>query len=190
MITIVALLGNIGHEYARTRHNLPWMLIDFLSFSSHLVWKEKFKGQYARHSVAGRIIYIIKPHTFMNRCGESIRAALHFFKTTPEELLVIHDDSELDFAQIDFKINGGLAGHNGLKSLVSSLGTKDFKRMRLGISHPSHGSLSSYVLGSFSPDESAILPRYLESGAEALEYCLEQGFPSALKKYQKKKLID
>ncbi|MBN2535151.1 MAG: aminoacyl-tRNA hydrolase [Spirochaetales bacterium] len=189
MIDIIAFLGNTGKQYAYTRHNLPWILIDYLSSSPGLVWKEKFHGAYTFYPAAERKIILVKPHTYMNKSGECIQKVLHFFKTLPGQLLVIHDDTELDFAQIDFKSGGGLSGHNGLRHLVSSIGTKDFKRMRLGISRPSHGNLSSYVLGVFNPDESAVLPRYLVNAAEALEYCISHGFESAREKFQKKYVL-
>ena len=189
MITIIALLGNPGKHYARTRHNLPWMLIDFLSFSGDLVWKTKFKGLFAQCQIKGKNIILLKPHTYMNKSGECVQAAMHFFKTGPDKLLVVHDDTELDFACVDFKAGGGLGGHNGLRDLAVSLGTRDFKRMRLGISRPSHGTLSSYVLGAFTSDEAVVLPRFLESAAKALEYCMLKGFDPASEKFRKARLI-
>ena len=189
MIDAIAFLGNTGEQYRRTRHNLPWMLVEYLSFSGDIAWKKKFNGVFTLHTAAGRKILLIKPHTFMNKSGECIQKALHFFTIDPCRLLVVHDDTELDFACIDFKSGGGLAGHNGLRDIASATGTRDFKRIRLGISRPSRGNLSSYVLVFFTPDESAVLPRYLESAAEACEYCIRHGFDVAREKFQKKSLI-
>jgi PTH1 family peptidyl-tRNA hydrolase len=190
MIRMTAFLGNFGKEYAHTRHNLPWMLIQELSFFSQLIWKKKFKGEFAGFSLNQGTIYFIKPHTYMNKSGESIQAALDFFKIPARELLVVHDDSELDFAQIEFKSGGGLAGHNGLKSLALSLGMRDFKRLRLGIGTPGRGTLSSFVLGAFTQEESIILPRYLTAAARALEECLTLGFPGVEKTYKKKRFME
>jgi peptidyl-tRNA hydrolase, PTH1 family len=189
MIKAAAFLGNPGRQYSRTRHNLPWMLLDYLSFARTLSWGKKFNGLLALHPVAGRKVSLIKPLTAMNKSGECVQKALHFFKFHPGELLVVHDDTELEFGQIDFKSGGGLSGHNGLRSILQTAGTRDFLRMRLGISRPSRGKLSSHVLGGFTLDESAVLPRYLESGAGALEYCLEHGFDAACEQFRKKKLI-
>lgn len=179
MIRIIAFLGNTGKHYTHTRHNLPWMLIDYLSFSGTLVWRKKFNGVFTLYPVAGKKICLLKPHTCMNKSGDCIQKALHFFKLQPDTLLVVHDDTELDFAFIDFKSGGGLAGHNGLRHIALTTGTRNFMRMRLGISRPVHGKLSSHVLGVFTPDESAVLPWYLESAAQALEYCIRHGFTAA-----------
>jgi peptidyl-tRNA hydrolase, PTH1 family len=190
MITMIAFLGNIGKQYTNTRHNLPWMLVQELSFFSRLLWKKKFKGEFAGLSVNQHNRYFIKPHTYMNKSGESIQAAMDFFKIHVDGLLVVHDDTELDFARIEFKSGGGLAGHNGLRSLTQSLGTRDFKRLRLGIGSPRKGTLSSFVLGAFTPEESIVLPRYLTAAARALEECLFPGFSRVEKIYKKKRLIE
>lgn len=180
MINLVVFLGNKGKQYARTRHNLPWMLIDYISFCETLTWKKKFNGEYAQYSFKGRNFHLLKPHTFINRSGKSVQACVCFFKLKPETLLVVHDDTELPFNEFRFKTGGGLAGHNGLRNLAQSLGSHDFLRIRLGISKPSHGNLASYVLSAFSLSENNILPQYLTSAANALERCLIEGFNADL----------
>ena len=164
-------------------------MIEYLSFFPELNWQNKFKGEYAAHTIAGEKIFFLAPQTFMNKSGESIRDMTHFFKIEPEEIIVIHDDLELDFGVTGFKRSGGLAGHNGLRSTASCLGTKDFNRQRLGISRPGHSDITSYVLGNFSKDEQAVLPLYLEEAAKLLELCLEQGFDAAAEKFKKTRVI-
>jgi PTH1 family peptidyl-tRNA hydrolase len=173
MIKLVVFLGNPGSEYARTRHNIAWMLAERLSFYSRLSWRRKFKGWFAQERVGGISYTFLKPETFMNKSGESVRPLLDFFRILPAELLAVHDDLELSYGRVGFKQGGGLGGHNGLRSMKHILGTSDFGRFRLGIGRPARGSVSSYVLGAFSDAERAVLPRYLELAARLLEERLE-----------------
>jgi len=116
----------------------------------------------------------------------SLLSIMQFYKIEMEGVLVIHDDLELDFGVLGFKEGGGLAGHNGLRSVTECLGTRDFKRMRMGISRPTYSDITSYVLGNFSNDQQAVLPFYLEESAKLLELCLIENFDSMVKKYRKK----
>ena len=188
-ISIVAALGNMGDKYEFTRHNIAWLLIERLSFYSQLDWHSKFNGLYAPYRLGDEVIFFLKPMTFMNLSGQSVAALMKFYKLKPSEVLVIHDDLELDFGTIGFKRGGGLGGHNGLRSLNSCLGTPDFNRLRLGISRPPHTDITSYVLGPFSRQEQEYLPSYLDESARLLELCLEQGFDSMEKPYRKKNLL-
>ena len=190
MAKLAAALGNPGSRYESTRHNIAWQLLEYLSFYDDLDWRNKFKGEYAEYVLSGEKIFFLKPLTYMNRSGDSIREILAFFKIALEDVLVIHDDLELDFGVIGFKKNGGLAGHNGLRSTAASLGTRDFNRLRLGISRPSHSDITSYVLGDFSGDEQAVLPTYLEEAAGLLARCLSDGFDSMVEEFRKKRIIE
>ncbi|MCP4215365.1 MAG: aminoacyl-tRNA hydrolase [bacterium] len=188
-ITLIAALGNYGHEYERTRHNIAWQMLENVSFYNELSWQSKFKGEYASHTIDDRKVFFLKPMTYMNLSGESILPLMQFFKIPMEEILVLHDELELDYGVMGFKQGGGLAGHNGLRSTVKVLGTRDFKRMRLGISRPTHGDITPYVLGNFSADQQIVLPTFLEAAAELLEVCLESNFDNMVKKYRKKNAI-
>jgi PTH1 family peptidyl-tRNA hydrolase len=190
MISLVAALGNPGPQYAFSRHNIAWQMITCLSFYEELDWKEKFKGEYAIHRFEDEGIFFLKPWTYMNLSGQSLVALMNYYQVEPEEVLVIHDELELDFGVIGFKRGGGLGGHNGLRSTAACLGTRDFNRMRLGISRPSHPDITSYVLGPFTEDEEAVLPTYLEEAAKLLEVCLTEGFDAVEKTYRKKQLIE
>ena len=167
MIKLVCALGNPGREYARTRHNSGWMILGALPFS--LAFEKKFKGEYAGYFLTpGTRTLFLKPLTFMNKSGESLRACTDFFSIAPDEILVVHDDLELGFGAVQTKSGGGLGGHNGLKSIVQHTGTKDFKRLRFGIGRPAKGSVSSYVLSRFTHDEEIELERHIKSAADIL----------------------
>jgi peptidyl-tRNA hydrolase, PTH1 family len=189
-ISLVAALGNPGPQYAFTRHNIAWQMLEYLSFYQELDWKEKFQGEYSLYRLEGDTIFFLKPWVYMNRSGLSLAALMNYYHLEPEEVLVIHDELELAFGTLGFKQGGGLGGHNGLRSTAASLGTRDFNRLRLGISRPSHRDITSYVLGPFSNEEEALLPAYLEEAARLLESCLSDGFDAAEKRYRKKSLID
>jgi PTH1 family peptidyl-tRNA hydrolase len=141
------------------------MVAESLSFSVELAWKEKFKGTVAAYSGTT----LLKPMTYMNRSGESVIACARFYRIPPEELLVVHDDMELAFGKVELRTGGGLGGHNGLKDIVRVFGTKEFGRLRFGISRPSRGTPSDHVLGRFSRDEESTLPELLSKAAVLLE---------------------
>ncbi|HSW59572.1 MAG TPA: aminoacyl-tRNA hydrolase [bacterium] len=169
---LVVFLGNPGNQYKLTRHNAGFMLADELEFLKNAVWNEKFSGQYAKAEVAGIQHYFIKPMTFMNISGKSVVAAMAFFKIGIEEVLVVHDDIETEFETVSIKKGGGLAGHNGLRSIAELTGSKDFSRLRIGIGRPSKGDVSSFVLGKFTEDEKISLPLVMEKAEKLLKEIL------------------
>ncbi|MBN2736383.1 MAG: aminoacyl-tRNA hydrolase [Spirochaetales bacterium] len=158
---VIALLGNPGRQYQNTRHNYPWLVADSMSWLSS-GWNEKFKGLYQDLRFDDERLIFLKPMTQMNLSGQSVQAAMAFYKIMARDLLVAHDDIELPFGQAAFKSGGGHGGHNGLRSVIELLGSSDFYRLRLGIGRPLHGPVASHVLGRFSSEEEAVLPRYLE----------------------------
>lgn len=167
---MTAFLGNTGRQYEKTRHNLPWMILEKISFFYSLRWISKFKAEYAQHS--GGLI-LLKPKTLMNRSGESVGSASTFFKLDPGSLIVVHDELELPFGTVQLRKGGGTGGHNGLRSVIKATGSSDFYRFRLGISRPAGGrDVSSWVLSRFSPDEEIILDEYCRLAAEILEKSL------------------
>lgn len=189
MIKLIVALGNPEEKYAFTRHNIAWQLLPYLSFFHELSWQEKFKGKYATHSIQNQKLIFLAPQTYMNKSGESVQPLMNFFKLDTEDILIIHDDIELEFGIVGCKKGGGLAGHNGLRSIASSLGASDFNRFRMGISRPIHGKVDSHVLGKFSEDEQIALPIYLKKAALLLEQCLIEEFETCERKFQKEKLI-
>ena len=162
MFQLVVGVGNPGPQYAETKHNIAWMLLDHSPSFSSAIWKSKFKGLYAEGSHKGHKFYGLKPQTFMNLSGESVQPLAAFFKIEPAKILVIHDELDIPFGQVHFKMGGGLAGHNGLKSIAACLGTDQFARMRIGIGRPPHGDVANWVLSPFGKEELAQLPLLLE----------------------------
>lgn len=157
---LVVFLGNPGREYALTRHNYPWMLADRLAVLQP--WTAKFKGEWTSQLISGVKVPLLKPQTFMNLSGESVRACLDFFKLESSAVLAVHDDLELGLGQTKGQKGGGLGGHNGLKSLEKHLGTRDFYRLRLGIGRPVHGTPGDFVLGRFTAEEEITVRQTLE----------------------------
>jgi len=171
MIKMMVFLGNPGQQYRNTRHNAAWLCAEYIESLKEGNWQKKFKGSWLGTGTGERKIINLKPETFMNKSGESVAAAATFFKLRTEEILVVHDDLEMSFGEIGFRTGGGLAGHNGLKSIATHLGSRDFHRFRIGIGRPAHGSVSSWVTGRFSREEEIQLPLILERSAGILTSC-------------------
>lgn len=152
---LIVGLGNPGKEYDNTRHNIGFMIID--NYLSNANWQKKFKGLYTSLTINNEKVYFLKPETFMNLSGESVREIVTFFKIDPKDILVIHDDLDLELGRIRIKENSSDGGHNGIKSIINALGTKDFLRLKVGISHNKNYDTKNYVLGHFSKEEQDIL---------------------------------
>jgi peptidyl-tRNA hydrolase, PTH1 family len=155
---LVAGLGNPGREYEQTRHNVGWLVVDELARRHGGSFRSKFSGQLSEVRIAEKKIALLKPETYMNESGRSIAAAARFFKVDPEALLVVHDDVDLEPERLQARLGGGLAGHNGLRSIGQALGTNEFLRLRIGVGRPGRGdrrSVSDYVLSRFDPETDA-----------------------------------
>ena len=142
-------LGNPGREYAGNRHNLGYMVVDELASRHGGSWRSKFSGQLAELRMGGARVVLLKPETYMNESGTSVGAAARFFKLDPADVLVVHDEGDFDLARMQARLGGGLAGHNGLRSIAQHLGTQDFLRLRVGVGRPERGDprpLADYVL--------------------------------------------
>ena len=216
MISVVAFLGNYGREYENTRHNTAWQFASSLPFYSNLSWQEKFKGEVAVVETkqlakyfqetsllttkdggvphvpdsAPEKIYFLKPLTYMNLSGESIGELCHFYKISPDQVLVLHDELELPIGTVSLKWSGGLGGHNGLRSTKAVLGTADFWRLRFGISKPEGKNIADYVLSSFTADERIILSQVFPQAATLLAKLLLSTEPNRLiAEWGKKKLM-
>lgn len=188
MIQLIVGVGNPGPDYAATRHNVAWLLMDHGAFSSAL-WKSKFKGLYAESNFKGKKFYGLKPQTYMNLSGESVQPMAAFFKIEPSQILVVHDEVDLPFGQIHFKMGGGLAGHNGLKSIAACLGTNEFPRLRIGVGKPVHGSMADWVLGRFSKDEQIQLPLLFDKITDPMLTTVVEGITKVANTYNKKNLL-
>ena len=163
---LVVGLGNPGREHARNRHNVGWLVVDELARRHGGSWRGKFDGQLAEIRIEGHKVALLKPETYMNESGKSVRAASAFFKTEPDSVLVVHDEGDLDTGRLQARLGGGLAGHNGLRSLRRGLGSQDFARVRIGVGRPDSTDpdiVASYVLGRWRQPEDEV--RALEQRA-------------------------
>src|SRR5919199_1671332 len=130
---LVVGLGNPGREYERNRHNVGRMVVDELARRHGGSWRGKFSAQLADVRINGHKVALLKPETYMNESGRSVKAAAQFFKVEPDAVLVVHDESDLDLGRLQARFGGGLAGHNGLRSVAQHLKTQDFLRLRVGV---------------------------------------------------------
>lgn len=152
---LIVGLGNPGTKYEKTRHNIGFMAVDELVHRFSLsAWSEKFSGLLSKGTIDGHKVVVLKPQTFMNLSGLSVKLASHFFKIEAENIIVIHDELDLVPLKTRIKVGGGNGGHNGLKSIQQTMATPNFKRVRLGIGHPGDkNKVSAYVLNDFSKSE-------------------------------------
>jgi peptidyl-tRNA hydrolase, PTH1 family len=177
---LVAGLGNPGREHAGNRHNVGWMVADELARRHGGSWRGKFSGRLAELRVGDRRIALLKPETYMNESGRSVAAAARFFKVSPGRLLVVHDEGDLDVGRIQARAGGGLAGHNGLRSIAQALGTQDFLRLRIGVGRPGRGdrrSVSDYVLSPF--EDEVDVENLISRSADAVETIVSDGLEAA-----------
>src|SRR4051794_14941574 len=173
---LVAGLGNPGREYERTRHNAGWMAIDELARRHGGSFRSKFDGQLSEIRLDGLRLALLKLETYMNVSGKSISAAGRFFKVEPGSLLVVHDDVDLEAGRLQARAGGGLAGHNGLRSIASALGTQDFLRLRIGVGRPGRGdrrSVADYVVSPFESQED--VGALVSRSADAVETLAREG---------------
>jgi peptidyl-tRNA hydrolase, PTH1 family len=155
---LVVGLGNPGREYARNRHNVGWMVVDELARRHDASWRGKFSGRLAETRIDDHRVALLRPETYMNESGRSVAAAARFYKLEPDAVLVVHDDGDLELGRLQARKGGGLAGHNGLRSVAQHLRTQDFLRLRVGVGRPERGEaqpLAGHVLGDFRPEEDA-----------------------------------
>jgi PTH1 family peptidyl-tRNA hydrolase len=181
---LVAGLGNPGREYAATRHNVGWMVLDELARRHGGSWRSKFSGQMAETRVDGARVALLKPETYMNESGRSIRTAARFFKTPVAGILVVHDDVDLEEGRLQARLGGGLAGHNGLRSITQELGSQDFPRLRIGVGRPGRGdrrSVADFVLSPFSPETD--VDGLVARSADAVEALLSEGLEAAQQRF-------
>jgi PTH1 family peptidyl-tRNA hydrolase len=177
---LVAGLGNPGREYARNRHNVGWLVAEELAGRHGGSWRAKFNGQLAEVRIDGHKVALLKPETYMNDSGRSVKAAMQFFKLDPDQVLVVHDETDLEAGRLQARLGGGLAGHNGLRSVNQHLGTPEFLRLRVGVGRPGRGDrrpLADWVLSDFAPDED--VDDLVRSAADAVELLDAEGLDAA-----------
>lgn len=184
---LIVGLGNPGAKYDKTRHNIGFETLDALIRQWHVSWQEnrRFKGYFAeKRRPGGQKVYLLKPLTYMNLSGESIRAASDWYKLPPESVLVVYDDMDLPVGRLRMRLSGSAGGHNGIKSTISHLGGQNFPRLRIGIGKSNAGKESvSHVLGKFAPSEFPIVAEVLQLACDAIEMSLEEGVEKAMSLY-------
>jgi peptidyl-tRNA hydrolase, PTH1 family len=181
---LVAGLGNPGREHAHDRHNVGWMVVDELARRHGGSFKGKFRGRLADVRVGEAKLALLKPETYMNESGASIQAAGAFYKLPPGQVLVVHDDVDLEISRLQARLGGGLAGHNGLRSIAQRLGSQEFLRLRIGVGRPGRGDprpVADYVLSGFPPedDREAIVAR----AADAVECLVAEGLEETQRRF-------
>lgn len=184
---LVVGLGNKGREYENTRHNMGFMLIDrYLQYKNITdKFKEKFNAIYIETTINNEKVIFIKPMTYMNNSGIAVRAFVDFYKLNSEDVLVISDDLDLDLGKFRLRRNGSSGGHNGLKSIISHLGTDNFKRLRIGISNDKDDVIN-YVLSKFSKKELNEIDTMFDTLVDVLDDYFVMDFTSLMSKYNRK----
>ena len=182
---IIAGLGNPTREYEKTRHNVGFEVIDVLAdMLGTTVEEKKFKGCYGRGIIGGEKVLLLKPQTFMNLSGESIRAASDFYKVDPEHIIIIYDDISLDVGQLRIRKKGSAGGHNGIKNIIAHLGTQEFPRIKVGVGDkPKKMDLADYVLSRFSKEDRAAMEDAFKEAAKAAEVMITEGMDIAMNQF-------
>jgi peptidyl-tRNA hydrolase, PTH1 family len=177
---LVVGLGNPGREYARNRHNVGYLVVDELARRHGGSWRSKFSGQLAEVRLDGHKVALLKPETYMNDSGRAVSAATRFYKVEPGEVLAIHDEGDFELGRLELKVGGGLAGHNGLRSVAQHLKTQDFLRLRVGVGRPERGDrrpLADFLLSNFESHDDA--ETLVSRAADAVEQLDADGLERA-----------
>lgn len=186
---LIAGLGNPGRQYEKTRHNMGFDTIDELIDRYRIPQGGiAHKAMYGKGMIAGEKVLAVKPLTYMNLSGESLREWVNYYKLDPEtEMIVIYDDIDLEPGQIRIRKKGSAGGHNGIKSIIAQLGTQNFYRIKVGVGAKPRGwDLADYVLGRFSSDERIAVDKAICDAADAVEMILRDGIESAMNHYNRK----
>ena len=181
---LVAGLGNPGPRHERDRHNVGWMVVDELARRRDASFKAKFNGRLGEARLDRHRLALLKPETYMNESGRSIAAAAGFFKVPVDSVLVVHDDVDLELGRLQARAGGGLAGHNGLRSIAQMLGGPDFLRLRVGVGRPGRGDhrdVADFVLSPFEPHEDR--DGIVELAADAVEVIVREGLEEAQRRF-------
>ena len=182
---IIAGLGNPGLQYAKTKHNVGFMLLDALA--QHLgasPWKEAFTSLISEVRIDGEKIFLVKPQTYMNLSGESVQSVFQFYKVDMDHLIVVYDDIDLDIGKLRIRKKGSAGSHNGMKSIIKCLGSQDFPRVRVGVSRPDpNRDLADFVLSRVSKDQAEDMKSGLEKAVKTVEEIIRTDIDMAMNKY-------
>ncbi len=182
---LIVGLGNPGARYEKTRHNVGFMVLDALASCYDLkIDKKQGAALVGQGRLAGQKVLLLKPQTYMNKSGEAVLEIINYYRDAIEDLLVIHDDLDLEVGRLRFKRGGGSGGHNGLKSITQMLNSPDYSRLKIGIGRPT-GPMKAedYVLGALGENERKILPEVIKSSLEGLKVWGTEGIDEAMNKF-------
>ncbi len=182
---VVVGLGNPGARYARTRHNVGFDVVDALAERHRVELKEKrFKGILGKGRIGSEVVWLCKPQTFMNLSGDCVGPLAGFFKVSPEDIVVVHDDLDLPHAVVRAKLGGGHGGHNGLRDLSKKLPSADYLRVRVGVGRPD-GPMdpAAWVLARWTPDQDRLVPALIERAADVVEDVVGRGVKEAMNRW-------
>lgn len=184
---LIVGLGNPGPQYARTRHNIGWLVVERLADAYGLRFDQlQSKGRVAQGSPHDRRLILVKPLTYMNLSGEAVGPLLRFYKIPLDHLLVIYDEMDIPFATLRMRPNGGAGGHGGMKSIIATLGSENFARLRVGVGRPPAGwDPPDYLLSPWTKDEEAQLPDLTQRAAQAAHVWLTEGLLPAMNQFNK-----
>ncbi|MCJ7688241.1 MAG: aminoacyl-tRNA hydrolase [Clostridiaceae bacterium] len=177
---LVVGLGNPGDEYKHTRHNVGFDIIDLMKGKYNIsINRIKFKGVYGEVNISGEKVILLKPSTYMNLSGESVREAVSFYKIPSENIIIIHDDISLDAGKLRIRSKGSAGGHNGLKSIIANLSSDVFTRIKIGVGQPQN-SIIPHVLGKFSKEDRVLVEKTFDASIKAVETIIEKGCTEAM----------
>jgi len=179
---LIVGLGNPGRQYGGTRHNVGFMMLDHLAAKNNLSFADsRWKASIAKIIIWDEPVILLKPETYMNSSGSAVAQAAHFYKVQPANIIIIHDDLDMEFGRVKIVSGGGDGGHKGIRSITEHLGTKDFPRIKIGIGRPPAPVLpEKYVLGKFSSGEKELLVQKMSVVSEGLRIFLQQGIAAAM----------
>ena len=185
-LKVIVGLGNPGREYAETRHNVGFLVVDGIAEACSMDFRPKYQGLLAEGRLDGRCFLLFKPQTFMNLSGRAVRDMAAFFKIPAQEILVVHDDMDLACGKIRFRERGSSGGHNGIRSLIGELGSEEFWRLKIGVGRPpAEWDPARYVLAPFQDDEIPILEEVLARAEKGVGLWLEGKGSQAMNLYNK-----
>lgn len=185
---LIVGLGNPTREYQATRHNIGWDAITRLSDDNNIALNKKgYKAIYGTGYIGGEKVILAQPTTYMNLSGESVRAFSDYYQISEENIIIIYDDISLEPGQLRIRTKGSAGGHNGIKSIISHLGTMEFPRIKIGVGEKPEGyDLADYVLGHFSKEEEPVMREALKNASDAVRVMIEQDISHAMNLYNKK----
>jgi PTH1 family peptidyl-tRNA hydrolase len=185
---LIAGLGNPGEKYSSTRHNIGYIMLDYLAAENTMAFTDsRWKGQVAKGIAWDESVVLLKPETFMNLSGMAVAKAADFYKLAPENIIVIHDDLDLDLGRVKMVAGGGDGGHKGIRSIIEHLGTRDFARIKIGIGRPPASfAPENYVLGKITADEKKILDAKTGLVVEGIRIFMQQGIAAAMTEMNRK----